>query len=107
MLGLSAPTRGYLWGFVAAAFLVGWLFERGWDRTLRSSIGGMLLGEVVIFTIGVPWLMVAIDVSLRDALELGLYPFVVGDLLKLMAAALLMPLRWRLLAGRDRMRNEP
>lgn len=96
-LGFSAATGGYLWGFALAASLVGWLSRRGWDRSVRSSIGAMLLGSIAIYMVGVPWLMAAIDVPLRQALELGLYPFVVGDTLKLLAAAGLLPVAWLLL----------
>jgi biotin transport system substrate-specific component len=101
-------TGGYLWGFVAAAFVVGFLAERGWDRALGSSIGAMLLGEIVIFACGVAWLSVALDVpiqapgqSFNDALEFGLYPFAVGDVLKVLIAAGALPGAWKLL-GRVR-----
>ena len=93
------PSAGYLWGFVLAAFLVGWLSRQGWDRSLRSSIGAMFLGEVVLYAVGVPWLMSALDVPLEKALEFGLYPFVIGDTLKLLLAAGLLPAAWRFVGG--------
>ena len=99
-LRLSAVTGGYLWGFVAAATVVGALAERKWDRTVRSSIGAMFLGEVVLYAIAIPWLMQALDVPLGRALELGLAPFIVGDTIKLLAAAGLLPLAWRAVRGR-------
>jgi biotin transport system substrate-specific component len=96
-------TGGYLWGFVAAAFVVGLLVQRGWDRSVGSALGAMLLGEIVIFTCGVLWLSVALDVPIQapgsgfnDALEFGLYPFVVGDVLKLLLGAALVAMRRRL-----------
>lgn len=95
-LALSSATGGYLWGFVLSAGAVGWLAERGWDRSVRSSIGAMFLGEVVIYLAGIPWLMYALDAPLIEALELGLAPFVVGDTLKLLVAAGLLPAGWRL-----------
>jgi len=95
-LQLSAVTGGYLWGFVVSAAVVGALAERRWDRSIRSSIGEMFLGEVVLYAVAIPWLMQALDISLAEALELGLAPFVVGDTLKLLAAAGLLPLAWRL-----------
>jgi len=95
-LKLSSATGGYLFGFVLAAAALGWLSECGWDRTLRSSIGAMFLGEVVLYSVGIPWLMQALDVSLARALELGLAPFVIGDALKLLLAAGLLPAGWRL-----------
>lgn len=99
-LRLSAVTGGYLWGFVAAAAVVGALAERKWDRTVRSSIGAMFLGEVVLYAIAIPWLMQALDVPLGKAIELGLAPFVVGDTIKVLAAAGLLPLAWRVVRGR-------
>ena len=100
LLRLSAVTGGYLWGFVLSAVMVGWLAERGWDRSIRSSIGAMFLGEVVLYAVGIPWLMQALDVSLADALALGLAPFVIGDTLKLLLAAGLLPAGWRLVGKR-------
>ena len=95
LLQLSAVTGGYLWGFVVSAAVVGALAQRRWDRSVRSSIGEMFLGEVVLYAVAIPSLMQALDVSLAEALELGLAPFVVGDTLKLFAAAGLLPLAWR------------
>ena len=96
----GSPTGGYLWGFVLAALLIGWLSERGWDRGLGSALGAMLLGEIVIFTLGVVWLSSALDVSGAQALRLGLYPFVLGDLIKLLVAAGTMPLAWKVITPR-------
>ncbi len=95
LLRATSATGGYLWGFVAAAAVVGWLARRGWDRDLRGAIASMFVGEVVLYAIAIPWLMRALDVSLSRALELGLAPFVVGDTLKLLLAAGLLPTAWR------------
>ncbi|MCI0633338.1 MAG: biotin transporter BioY [Actinobacteria bacterium] len=100
-LRLSAVTGGYLWGFVLSAAVVGALAERGWDRSVRSSIGAMFLGEVVLYAVAIPWLMQAADFTLAEALEKGLAPFVVGDTLKLFAAAGLLPLAWRVVRKRS------
>jgi biotin transport system substrate-specific component len=101
-LGFASATGGYLWAFVIAAFVVGWLARKGWDRGVGSSIGAMLVGEVLIFTIGVTWLAAAVDVPATKALELGLYPFIVGDAIKLFVAAGALPLAWRALGRDDR-----
>ena len=95
VLLLASATGGYLWGFVVAAAVTGWLARRGWDRSLRSSISVMLLGSIVIYLFGVPWLIAALDLTVHQDLEFGLYPFVVGDVLKLLAAAALLPARGR------------
>ncbi len=95
----AAPTGGYLWGFVVAAVVVGFLAQLGWDRSLGSAIGAMLVGEVVIFTFGVAWLGNLLGAPAEQAMQAGLYPFVVGEILKIMVAAALLPAAWRL-AGR-------
>ena len=100
-LTVATASGGYLWGFLVTALLCGWLANRGWDRSIRSSISVMLLGTVVIYAIGVPWLAAAIDVPILEAFELGLYPFVIGDMLKLLLAAGLLPAAWKL-AGREK-----
>ena len=101
-LTLATPSGGYLWGFLAAATLCGWLANRGWDRSLGSSLGIMLLGNIVIYAFGIPWLAASLGISIAEALELGLYPFVIGDILKLLLAAGLLPAAWRLVGGRAR-----
>jgi biotin transport system substrate-specific component len=107
---LATPSGGYLWGFVLAAVLTGALANSGWDRRVRSSISVMLLGSVVIYLVGLPWLHVSPTFeallghppTLAETLEAGLYPFLIGDLLKLLLAAGLLPAAWRLGAGRER-----
>jgi biotin transport system substrate-specific component len=107
VLSLAGPTGGYLWGFVVSAWLVGGLARRGWDRSLRSAAAAMLLGEAAIYAAGLPWLhhalpgLVGGPVSVGDTLRAGLYPFVVGDAIKLLIAAGALPAVWRLL-GRSR-----
>ncbi len=96
LLGLSSATGGYLWGFVLAAAAVGWLVERGWDRSVRRAAGAMVLGEVVLYAVGVPWLAAALGVSLGRAVSLGFKPFLAGDALKLAIAATLLPASRRL-----------
>jgi biotin transport system substrate-specific component len=101
ILALSTASGGYLWGFLLAALLTGWLAGRGWDRNLRSSLGVMLLGNIVIYLVGIPWLAASVHTPVAQALELGLYPFVVGDVLKLLVAAGLLPAAWRLAGPRS------
>lgn len=93
--GLSlAPTGGYLVGFLVAGGLVGRLAELGWDRHIGGSIGAMLIGNLAIYVIGVPWLMVATNQSFGWTLDNGFWPFLVGDAVKLAVAAGLLPLGW-------------
>lgn len=97
---LSSASGGYLVGFIAAAAVTGALAERRWDRHFSTSLSALLTGNVVIYLFGVPWLAHSLHVSVAKALELGLYPFVPGDLIKLYLAGALLPVAWRLL-GRD------
>lgn len=97
----SSPTGGYLVGWFFAAVLVGWLCEKGWDRSIRSSIGAMLLGSIVIYLVGVPWLANAAGYDAVTAMEKGLYPFVIGDVIKLFVAAGLLPLAWKLVGKKS------
>lgn len=95
---LTGPTGGYLIGFVAAAFLVGWLAERGWDRRPGTTLLAMLLGNAVIYVCGLPWL--AHFVGGERVLSLGLLPFLAGDLGKALLAMVLLPWGWQLLDRR-------
>lgn len=85
---------GYLLGFVLAAALVGRLAELGWDRRIGGALGAMLLGNVVIYLIGLPWLMAATSMDGATAIAKGLTPFLIGDALKLLLAAGLFPVAW-------------
>ncbi len=80
-------TGGYLIGFLAAAAITGRLAEMGWDRNTLGAIAAMLIGNVAIYLVGVPWLAVALGVDLPTAIALGLTPFIVIDAIKLLAAA--------------------
>jgi biotin transport system substrate-specific component len=91
---LVGPTGGYLIGFALAAAIVGSAAERGWDRHLATALVAMLLGEIAIYACGLAWLArFPLPVSLLDA---GLIPFIPGDLVKMVLAALALPGAWRL-----------
>ena len=96
-----APTGGYLIGFLFAAGLVGRLAELGWDRHIGGSIGAMILGNIVIYVIGVPWLMASVGQSFNWALDNGFFPFLLGDAFKLAVAAGLLPVGWWLVRRRS------
>jgi biotin transport system substrate-specific component len=87
-------TGGYIVGFLLAAGLVGRLAELGWDRHIGGSIGAMFLGNVVVYLVGVPWLMAARSFDLQAGLQYGLWPFLIGDAIKLVVAAGLLPVGW-------------
>jgi biotin transport system substrate-specific component len=95
-----APVGGYLIGFLFAAALVGWLAENGWDRHIGGAVGAMILGEVLIYAIGVPWLALSLGFSPPVAIEKGLTPFLIGDAIKLAIAAGIFPCAWWLVGRR-------
>jgi biotin transport system substrate-specific component len=95
---LMGPTGGYLIGFVLAAGVVGWFAERGFDRRVLSMFGVMVLGAAILYVPGLLWL--AKFTGYDKVLELGLYPFLWGDLLKAALAAVAFPTAWSFLGKR-------
>lgn len=92
---LIGPTGGYLMAYPLAAFATGLLAERGFDRHYLTSIVAMAVGLSIIFAGGVAWL--AVGLGWQSALVTGLYPFIVVDVLKIVAAGLILPTVWKLL----------
>lgn len=97
ILGASG---GYLVGFVLAAAAVGRLAELGWDRNLIGGIGAMLIGSVLIYAVGLPWLMVVTGFDAPTAVDKGLTPFLLGDAIKLALAAAAFPAAWWIVGRR-------
>ena len=93
---LFGSTGGYVVGFVVAAWLVGRLAEARLDRSPGRSWIVFALGSAGIYAIAVPWLAIATGMSLGQAVSAGLTPFLLGDLIKAVAAAALLPAAWRL-----------
>ncbi len=87
-------TGGYLVGFLFASALVGRLAELGWDRNVAGSVAAMALGNAVVYLVGVPWLMLSLRTGAGEALNFGLWPFLPGDLVKLVLAAVILPAGW-------------
>lgn len=94
---LLGPTGGYLMAYPLAAFVTGRLAERGLDRRCLTSILAMAVGLSVIFAGGVLWL--ANGAGISAALAVGLYPFIVVDVIKIVAAGLVLPSAWKFLAS--------
>lgn len=95
------PTGGYLVGFVLAAAIMGRLAERGWDRTPARMLALGLLGQALIFGVGVPWLALVAGLGPAEAIAAGFTPFIVGGLVKAALAGALLPAAWRVVRGRD------
>jgi biotin transport system substrate-specific component len=112
--GLTAflgPTGGYLVGFVLAACVVGALSERTWDRRVRTTVAAMVLGNLLIYSCGLAWLWCLAQLFARPlggtVLAVGLYPFLIGDVLKIALAAILLPGGWKILRHFDLMKSAP
>lgn len=88
----AGPTAGYLAGFVPSAALIGWLAERGWDRTLPRLVAALALATLVTFVAGIAWL--ATFTGLPRAIEAGFVPFVPGEMLKLALVAAVLTAGW-------------
>ncbi|GAB4474174.1 MAG: biotin transporter BioY [Anaerolineales bacterium] len=93
---LVGPTGGYLLGFWLAAFCVGYLAERGWTLSVGKTLLAMISGNVLIYLCGVSYL--SLFLGFERAIMAGLYPFLVGDVIKILLATLLLPLGWKVLA---------
>jgi biotin transport system substrate-specific component len=101
LAALLGPTGGYLLGFIIASAFVGWLAQREWDRKWLRTLLAFVGGTVLIYAVGLPWLFVSLNNlhvpnALNATLTGGLYPFLIGDALKAILAAVILPLVWRL-----------
>jgi len=108
---MTGTTGGYLLGYVLAVGAMGWLAQRGWDRSVVRMALAMLIGNAIVYVPGLAWLGYLIAEGMfqpetygsvwAQTLAWGLTPFLVGDAMKLGLAALLLPAVWRLV-GRAR-----
>ncbi len=101
---IGGPTGGYIIGFIAAAALTGWLAQREWDHKILKAIAAFGAGTVVTFAFGLPWLAAVLQLDLADTLRFGLYPFIVGGIIKALLAAGFIRLAW---FGVDRAATKP
>lgn len=95
---LLGPTGGYLMAYPFAAFVTGWLAERGFDRRYLTSVVAMSAGLALVFAVGVAWLAFAslpAPLGLRGAVASGLMPFLPADVFKLFVAAAVLPAVWK------------
>lgn len=94
--GWAFASFGYIIGYLVAAIVVGSLARRRADRTFLGTFGMIAIGSLIIYAFGLPWLMGFLGVDLAKGLQLGVVPFLIGDLIKTAAAALLLPATWKL-----------
>ena len=103
---ILGPTAGYLLAFPLAAWVVGRLARRGWDRGVATAIPAMLAGELVILALGFGWLVAATaaltgGADLATLFAAAVLPFLPGTAVKITLAALPLPGGWRLLGKRS------
>lgn len=95
---LFGPTGGYLIGFVVAALIVGYIAQHAIGKAPKYRrglfIAGMIVGSAIIYVAGVPWLAFSADLTLTEAVAVGLIPFVLGDVVKAVAAVLVAESLW-------------
>lgn len=96
----GSPSGGFLIGFIVSACVTGFLAERGWNRA--SALWALLVGNVVLYIPGLLWLGARGFLPWESVLSKGLYPFIPGDLLKLMMAGIVLPSAWALVEIRSR-----
>jgi biotin transport system substrate-specific component len=89
---MAGPTGGYLVGFLAAAAVIGWLAERGFDRRWTTALVAFIVGDAVIFVFGLAWLAYLLGPD--AAIKGGLLPFLPGEVLKIALAVMILPLAW-------------
>lgn len=94
--GWAFSSFGYIVGYVVAALLVGALARRRSDRSVWSTLGLAAVGSLTIYAFGVPWLAAFLGIDLATAFTLGVLPFLIGDAVKIVAMAGLLPATWRI-----------
>lgn len=91
-------TGGYLIGFIFASFVVGTIAKQGATQRIKSTLVAYFVGSLVIYAFGFSWLAIFTGNSFSWAFVNGVIPFVIGDLLKALAAGLLLPSAWKLVS---------
>lgn len=104
---IAKPSFGYVIGFILSAYVAGWFAERHWDRRPALAFVGFAAASAVPFIFGIPYMALILNVvgggdfSLWQLLEFGLFPFIVGGLIKAGLAALIIPGAWALVRRAD------
>ena len=105
LVRLLGPTAGYLVGFLAAAFVVGLLSEKGWDRKPWTTAASMIIGNFIIYAAGILWL--SKFVGWQAVLSTGFLPFLAGDALKIALATILLPAGWKFIGRSAQQQSMP
>ena len=95
ILTFLGPTGGYLVAFPASAFITGAFAEHGWDKRFLTAAAAMTIGSAVILLAGWAWLSQLMPLTV--AYHAGIEPFIIGDIVKIVLAAAVLPSGWYLL----------
>lgn len=107
LAAVAKPSFGFVIGFIVSAFVAGWFAERAWDRRPLLAFAGFALASTVPFVFGIPYLAyvlnvgMGLDLTFWQILEAGLFPFIVGGIVKAALAALIIPGAWALVRRID------
>ena len=99
---LFGPSGGYIFGYIFAAAMVGWIAQRGLDRTFLRAIASTLLGTLLIYLVALPWIGVWNGLSVQETLVIGFFPFVLGALAKSVLVSAANTACWASVARTDR-----
>ena len=98
---VTGVTGGYLVGFIVASYIVGFISQRGATRNAFSTIAAFVAGSLTIYVLGVAWLAHSTGMSLSAAISAGMTPFLIGDVIKALAAGALLPSVWKVLDSKS------
>ena len=99
---LFGPTGGYIFGYIAAAAMVGWFAQRGLDRTFLRGLASAIVGTSLVYLVALPWLVAWSGLSVQQALAIGLIPFLFGALVKSVLVSAANAACWASVARTDR-----
>jgi biotin transport system substrate-specific component len=102
---IAGASGGYIVGFIFAAALTGWLAQRAWDHRIVGAVLSFVAGSVVTFAFGLPWLAFSLGLNLEETLQGGLYPFILGGVIKALLAAGIIRLTWLSINSADARRD--
>lgn len=97
---LLGPTGGYLVAFPAAAFVTGAFAENGWDKRFLTAVAAMAVGSLIIILAGWAWFAIVMQAAPVAAFQISVAPFLVGDVVKILLAAALLPAGWSLIKSK-------
>ena len=106
----ALPSGGYIVGFVVAGYIIGKLAEKGWSEKIVATTSALIIGNISIYLIGLPWLYMVlstngINMDLSKTLDFGLWPFIPGDLIKIALVVVTLPSAWKIISIKQKKEN--